>query len=102
MRIVTNEGDEIPVRDAIGNFLKSPAFQEFSANVKNLWHHAWEHGFAQTFSALIDSLDPLGEKNALKVLNLRKGSTQEEIKAKVTKLSSFGIEPVSRKLVNIV
>ena len=27
MKIVTKEGDEIKVRDAIGNFLNSPAFQ---------------------------------------------------------------------------
>ncbi len=27
MKIVTKEGDEIKVRDAIGNFINSPAFQ---------------------------------------------------------------------------
>ena len=69
MRIVTKEDGEIPVRDAIGNFLKSPAFQEFSKNCASLWDHAWQHGFWSTFQQLIESLDPLGEKNALKVIS---------------------------------
>ena len=87
MRIVTKDGDEIPVRDAFGNFIKSPAFQQFSENAKHLWRHAWEHGFWSTLHALIESLDPLGEKNALKVLNLEKGASQDEIRARYRELS---------------
>ena len=71
MRIVTRDGDEIPVREAVGNFLKSPAFTQFRSNVAELWGHAWEHGFFSTLQQLIDSLDPLGEKNALRVRTLR-------------------------------
>ena len=54
-------------RDAAGNFLKSPAVQEFSKNLYALYEHALEHGFWSTFQQLIDSLDPLGEKTALRV-----------------------------------
>ena len=67
MRITTKDGDTIPFRDAVGNFLKSPAVQEFSRNIKLLWKHCLEHGFYSTINQVIDSLDPLGEKNALKV-----------------------------------
>ena len=54
-------------RDAVGNFLKSPAVQEFTKNLYALYEHALEHGFWSTLQQLIDSLDPLGEKNALRV-----------------------------------
>lgn len=67
MRITTKDGDTIPLRDAVGNFLKSPAVQEFSRNLGLLWEHCWEHGFYSTLNQVIDSLDPLGEKNSLKV-----------------------------------
>jgi DnaJ family protein C protein 22 len=87
MRIVTRAGDEVPFRDAVFNFVKSPAFQDFKANVGQLWDHGWEHGFWSTFQSLIDSLDPTGEKNALKVLELKSGATQEEIRAKYRELS---------------
>ncbi len=67
LRIVTKDGDEIPARDAVRNFIKSPAFREFWKNLGALWQHAREFGFMSTFQQLIESLDPLGEKNALKV-----------------------------------
>ncbi len=67
MKIVVNDGDEIKFRDALGNFLKSPAVQEFSNNIKSLFNHGLEHGFWSTFQQLVESLDPLGEKNALRV-----------------------------------
>jgi hypothetical protein len=47
--------------------LKSPAVQEFSKNLYVLYQHALEHGFWSTLQQLVDSLDPLGEKNALRV-----------------------------------
>ena len=75
------------MKDAVGNFLKSPAFQEFTDNFKKLWGHCWRFGFWSTFHQLIESLDPLGERNALKVLDLKKGATQEEIRARYRKLS---------------
>ena len=70
MRITTGDGDTIPVRDAIGNFLRSPAVQQFWANCGKLWEHGWKHGFYSTFQMAIDSFDPLGEKWALKVRKL--------------------------------
>lgn len=67
MKIIVNDGDEIKFRDALGNFLKSPAVQEFSKNIQSLFNHGLEHGFWSTFQQLVESLDPLGEKNALRV-----------------------------------
>lgn len=45
LRFTTTEGDEIRFRDAVGNLIKSPAFQEFSNNVGKLYEHCWKHGF---------------------------------------------------------
>lgn len=87
MRITTVDGDEIKLRDAIGNFFKSPAVQEFSKNLYALYEHSLEHGFMSAFQRLIDSLDPLGEKNALRVLELDNGSTQDEIRSRYRELS---------------
>ena len=40
---------------------------EFSKNVGTLYEHCLKHGFSSAWGQLIDSLDPLGERNALKV-----------------------------------
>jgi len=87
LRIVTKDGDEIRFRDAVGNFVKSPAFQQFSNNVADLWSHMRQEGFGAAWEKLIISLDPLGETNALKVLDLPKGASQPEIKARYRELS---------------
>ena len=45
------------------------------------------NGFWSTWSQLVESLDPFGEKNALKVMGLSKGATQEEIRSKYRELT---------------
>ena len=45
------------------------------------------NGFWSTWSQLVDSLDPFGERNALRVLGLDKGASQEEIRGKYRELS---------------
>lgn len=84
---VVHNGDKIKLRDAVGNFIKSPAVQEFSRNLGVLWNNMLTNGFWSTWSKLVDSLDPLGEKNALKVLGLEKGASQEEIRARYRELT---------------
>ena len=87
LRFTTTDGDEIRFREAVGNLMKSPAFQEFSKNVGALYSHCLEHGFWSAWGQLIDSLDPLGERNALKVLDLKKGASQGEIRTRYRELS---------------
>ena len=67
LKIVTKDGDEIRFRDAAGHFIKSPAFQQFAANVADLFGHMRDEGFSSAWEKFIISLDPLGETNALKV-----------------------------------
>merc|ERR1719228_1534117 len=84
---VVHNGDKIKLREAVANFLTSPAVQEFSRNLHLLWQHMLQNGFWSSWSQLVDSLDPFGEKNALTVLGLAKGATQEEIRSKYRELS---------------
>jgi len=87
LKIRTQDGDEVRFRDAVGNFIKSPAFQQFANNAQELLDHLREEGFASAWEKLILSLDPLGEKNALKVLDMKKGASQSDIKARYRELS---------------
>jgi len=84
---VVHNGDKIKLREAVGNFLKSPLIQHFQRSLAGHWSHLLEHGFYSTWTRLLDSLDPFGEKNALKVLGLQHGASQEEIKSRYRELS---------------
>jgi len=86
---VVHNGDRIKLRDAAGNFVKSEAVQEFWRNMKQLFQHMQHNGFWSTWSQLVESLDPFGEKNALKALGLGKGASQEEIKARYRELTKL-------------
>ena len=50
--------------------------QEFKRNLGELWEHGLKHGFWSTLQNLVESLDPLGEKNALKVSSDAKEQTR--------------------------
>jgi len=84
--IVHNE-EKIKLRVAVKHFINSPAVQEFGKNLLGLWEHMKAEGWWSTWSALVASLDPTGERHALKVLGLQKGVTQEEVKAKYRELT---------------
>ena len=60
--------------------------QEFGRTLKLLWQQMLANGFWSTWSQLVDSLDPFGEKNALRELGLAKGASQEEIRARYTRV----------------
>ena len=61
--------------------------QEFWRNLRQLYAHMQHNGFWSTWSQLVESLDPFGEKNALKVMGLGKGASQEEIRSKYRELT---------------
>merc|ERR1719195_2528104 len=84
---VVHNGDRIKLRDAVGNFVKSEAVQEFWRNLQQLYRHMQHHGWWSTWSQLVDSLDPFGERNALKVMELEKGASQEEIRSRYRELT---------------
>ena len=55
--------------------------------MKTLYQHMLINGFWSTWSQLVESLDPFGEKNALKVMELKAGSSQEEIRSRYRELT---------------
>ena len=65
------------------------SLKEFWRNLKQLYQHMQHNGFWSTWSQLVESLDPFGEKNALKALGLSKGASQDEIKARYRELTKL-------------
>ena len=65
--ITTKEGEEIPLREAIPNFFKSPAWAEMKQSFKELYQFYQVHGFEKLWEELVEKLDPTGEANAYKV-----------------------------------
>nr|XP_027222959.1 dnaJ homolog subfamily C member 22-like [Penaeus vannamei] len=85
--VTDKHGERIKLRDAAKNFLNSPMFLEFKMNIKAIYDDANENGWGNAWSNFVDSLDPFGEKHALKVLGLNKGATQDDITAAYRKLA---------------
>ncbi|XP_037776245.1 dnaJ homolog subfamily C member 22-like [Penaeus monodon] len=85
--VTDKHGERIKLRHAAKNFMNSPMFLEFKKNMKAIYDDANENGWGNAWSNFVDSLDPFGEKHALKVLGLRKGASQEEITSAYRKLA---------------
>ncbi|KAG5680456.1 hypothetical protein PVAND_009964 [Polypedilum vanderplanki] len=86
-KITDSEGDEVPVHEAIKNFLKSPWWTDLKQTFEETWRFAKHHGWYETWKQIIDSIDIDGEQNAYKVLGVNPTSTQSEITRAWRKLS---------------
>ncbi|GBN25954.1 DnaJ subfamily C member 22, partial [Araneus ventricosus] len=85
---IAKEGEEpVKCRDAAKHFFKSPIWKEFVFVMKEIWRTLQEHGWREVWRAIVDSFDPVGERNAMKVLGLDGSPTQQEITARYRKLS---------------
>lgn len=85
---VTDKNDEtIKCREAIKNFFNSPAWLQFSTILSNLWEFIKTKGISGLWMEIVEALDPQGEKNALKILELDESATQEDITANYRKLA---------------
>ncbi|XP_061189329.1 dnaJ homolog subfamily C member 22-like [Saccostrea echinata] len=80
--ITTKDGEEVPLREAIPNFFNSPAWAEMKESLKELYKFYQIHGFEKLWEEFVEKLDPTGETNAYKVLNLSDTATEKEIKAR--------------------
>ena len=85
--VTDKDDEEIKCRDAAKNFMSSPFWQEFSRVMKDLWNYMMHHGWSGFWSEVVSALDPSGETNAFKVLNLTSSASQEEITSSYRKLS---------------
>ena len=65
--ITTSDGQEVPLRVAIGNFFKSPAWMETKKVFNTMWEHVKVNGWRSVLKQIIEAIDPEGEANAYKV-----------------------------------
>ncbi|GIY22828.1 dnaJ homolog subfamily C member 22, partial [Caerostris extrusa] len=85
---VSIQGQEpVKCRDAAKHFFKSPLWREFVFVMKEIWRTLLENGWREVWNAFVEALDPVGQRNALKVLGLNDSPTEQEITARYRKLS---------------
>jgi len=87
LEVTDSSGETIKFRDAVDNFLTSPLWKDFLQTLKNVFSKWWHQGWKESWKLLMNELDPHGERQALTVLGLDEGATQEEITAHWRKLS---------------
>lgn len=87
--ITTKEGDEVPLREAVHNFFTSPAWEDTKEQLRNLYKYYQAHGWQNIWNKVVESLDPLGETKAYKVLKLKESATEEEIKTQYKKMAKM-------------
>lgn len=86
-KITDSDGDEVPVHEAIKNFLKSPWWTDLKQTFVDTWRFAKHNGWYETWKQIVDSIDADGEQNAYKVLGVDPTSTQSEITSVWRKMS---------------
>ncbi|XP_058462603.1 dnaJ homolog subfamily C member 22 [Malaya genurostris] len=85
--ITDSDGDEVPVHEAIHNFIKSPWWTDLKQTVSDTIQFAKHNGWAEVWKQIIDSMDADGEQNAYKVLGVSPTASQTEITSIWRKLS---------------
>lgn len=69
-KITDSEGDQVPVHEAIRNFLKSPWWTDLKQTFHDTWTFAKHNGWYETWKQIIDTMDADGEQNAYKVIQI--------------------------------
>ncbi|XP_074646691.1 dnaJ homolog subfamily C member 22-like [Tubulanus polymorphus] len=85
--VTTTDGKTIKLKDAIQYFFKSPMWTELKDTLKQLYQFYTTHGFDRLWEEFVKSIDPEGEANAYKVLELSSTATQKEITERYRKLA---------------
>lgn len=86
-KVADADGNEVPLQEAIQNFLNSPWWTDLKDTWDETIRFAKHNGWAETWKQIVDQLDVGGEQNAYKVLGLSMTATQSEVKTKWRKLS---------------
>lgn len=85
--IETEDGETVKVREAVNNFLNSPAWQEMKHSLWEVWREFQREGWEGAKKTLFALADVEGEEHALIVLGLKKGATLKEIKERYRQLA---------------
>ena len=86
-KITDADGDEVPVHEAIKNFIKSPWWTDIKQTFYDTYQFAQHNGWYETWKQVIDTMDTDGEQNAYKVLGVSPTASQTEITTVWRKLS---------------
>lgn len=86
-KITDNDGDEVPVYEAITNFLASPWWTDLKQTFYDTYQYGQHHGWYETWKEIFEIMDVDGERNAYKILNVSATASQTEITAAWRKLS---------------
>lgn len=85
--ITDEEGEQLPMREAIYHFFKSPWWTDIKQSFIDTYNYAQVHGWMEVWKQIIDLSDPYGEQNAFKVLDLSMGARQSDINSRCKKLA---------------
>lgn len=66
-KITVDDGEEVPVYEALNNFFNSPWWTDLKQTLSDTWNYARHHGWYETYKQILESLDVDGEQNAFKV-----------------------------------
>lgn len=81
------EGDQMTLKEALNNMLKSPTFQKFKSALWDLWTDINARGWEEAMKDFLENLDVDGETHSYSVLGLKEGCTQEEVKKSYRRLA---------------
>lgn len=84
--VTIDNGETIKVRDSVNHFFKSRAWMEFKDTMWELYEHGKQHGWKNLYNEFVKALDPKGEANARKVLEVDQSASVDEIKKVYKKL----------------
>ncbi|EDV92147.1 dnaJ homolog subfamily C member 22 [Drosophila grimshawi] len=85
---ITDEyGSEVPIREALQNFLASAWWTDLKQALSDTLNYAKHNGWSQVWREILESMDVHGERNAYKVLDISATASQAEITAAYRRLS---------------
>ncbi|XP_067640887.1 dnaJ homolog subfamily C member 22 [Eurosta solidaginis] len=85
--ITDEEGGEVPIHEALRNFLTSAWWTDFTQALKDTYQYGQHHGWYETWKEIFESMDVDGERNSYKVLGVGATASQAEITSAYRKLS---------------
>ncbi|XP_064484572.1 dnaJ homolog subfamily C member 22-like [Ornithodoros turicata] len=85
--LTDNDDTQVKCRDSLRHFFGSPMWQDFKTVVSGLYNQVKHRGFGEVWKLFMEALDPQGEANALKVLNVPATASEETLRMAYRKLS---------------
>lgn len=85
--LIDEDGEEIPLHEAIHHFIRSPWWTDLKQSLYDTWVFAQRNGWIETWRQVLEMSDLNGEQNAYKVLDLSTRANQTEINSRCRMLA---------------